>query len=398
MNKKLLSSFLILLTISLGSMAQENGQSGFEFKEISNIPTSSVKNQQSTGTCWCFATISFLETELMRMGKKEFNLSEMFVARNAFVEKGKKYFRFQGKTNFSEGGQAHDVTKMIKKYGIVPEDIYKGNNYGSSYHIHQEMVAELKGILDGLNKNKNKVISTAWERAFAGFIDAYMGETPEHFTYEGKEYTPVSFSQELGLNMNDYVELTSYACYPFYEEVELEIPDNWTHDRYYNLPIDELMEVMNNALTKGYSVAWDGDVSETGFKHRKGLAILPTSDKTEMVNSEMGKWDNMSASEKRQKLFSCKEPVPELKITDEKRQISFDNRKTTDDHLMHLTGLYKDKFGTYYYKVKNSWAEDSNSYGGYLKMSESFARMKTVAIMVHKDAIPKNLRKKLGIK
>ena len=398
MNKKLLSGLLILLTISLGSIAQKTAKPGFDFQEISNIPTSSVKNQQSTGTCWCFATISFLETELMRMGKKEVDLSEMFVARNAFVEKGKKYFRFHGKTNFSEGGQAHDVIKMIKKYGIVPEDIYKGINYGSSYHIHQEMVAELEGILDGLNKNKNRVISTAWERAFTGFIDAYMGDVPEHFTYEGKEYTPKSFSQELGLNMDDYVELTSYSCYPFYEEVELEIPDNWTHDRYYNLPIDELMEVMTNALEKGYSVAWDGDVSEKGFSHGKGLAILPTSDKSEMVNSEMGKWDNMSASEQHQKLFSFEEPVPELKVTDEKRLITFDNRKTTDDHLMHLTGLYKDKFGTYYYKVKNSWAEDSNVYGGYLKMSESFARMKTVAIMVHKDAIPKSLRKKLGIK
>lgn len=395
MKKRLLTGLLLSLSICFSAMAQK-GHEGFGFKEVRNIPTSSVKDQQSTGTCWCFATISFLETELMRMGKKEFDLSEMFVTRNAFIEKGKKYFRFHGKTNFSEGGQAHDVTMLIKRYGIVPEDIYLGHNYGSSYHIHQEMVEELKGILDGLNKNKNNVISTAWERAFTGFVDSYLGEIPETFTYEGKEYTPKSFSNELGLNMDDYVELTSYSCYPFYEEVELEIPDNWTHDRYYNLPIDELMDVMNNALENGYSVAWDGDVSEKGFSHRRGIAVLPTNSKTERVNSEMSKWDSSTPAEKMMMMFA--EPVPELKVTDEKRMVTFNNRKTTDDHLMHMTGLYKDKFGTHFYKIKNSWAANSNDFGGYLMMSDSFVRMKTVAIMVHKDAIPKKLRKKLGIK
>ncbi len=395
MNKKLLAGLLLSLSICFNAVAQY-GHEGFDFKEIKNIPTSSVKNQQSTGTCWCFATISFLETELMRMGKKEIDLSEMFITRNAFIEKGKKYFRFHGKTNFSEGGQAHDVTMLIKKYGIVPEEVYKGNDYGSSYHIHQEMVEELKGILDGLNKNKNKIISTAWERAFIGFIDAYLGEFPKTFSYDGKEYTPKSFSNKLGLNMDDYIELTSFSCYPFYENIELEIPDNWTHDRYFNLPIDELIEVMNYSLNNGYSIVWDGDVSEKGFSHKKGLAILPANNNSEMVNSEMSKWDSMTATQKEQMMFM--EPIPEMKVNDKKRQFTFDNRQTTDDHLMHITGLYKDKLGTLYYNVKNSWAEHSNIFGGYIKMSESFARLKTVAIMVHKDAIPKKLKKKLGIK
>lgn len=381
------------LLIGISVNAQE---SGYQFETIHNVKTTSVKNQQSTGTCWCFATLSFIETELLRTKGKEYDLSEMFVTRNAFVEKGKKYFRFHGKNNFSEGGQAHDVIRMMDKYGIVTEEAYKGLNYGSKYHIHSEMAAELKGILDGLNKNKNRKISTAWEKGFSGFIDSYLGETPKSFTVDNKEYTPKSFYKNLEINSDDYIEITSYSCYPFYEQVELEIPDNWTHDRYYNLPIEDLMAVMNNALENNYSFAWDGDVSEKGFSHRNGLAILPTTKKENMVNSEMSKWDNVSAKDIKEKMF--KEPVPEAKVNDALRQEKFDNRLTTDDHLMHITALHKDQNGTKYYLVKNSWADNSNKLGGYLRMSESYARLHTVAIMIHKDALPKKIAKKLGLR
>jgi len=388
--KILIGAFLLIgLTVN----AQE---SGYQFETIHNVKTTSVKNQQSTGTCWCYATLSFIETELLRTQGKEYDLSEMFVTRNAFIEKGKKYFRFHGKNNFSEGGQAHDVLRMMDKYGIVTEDAYSGLNYGSNYHIHSEMVAELKGILDGLNKNKNRKISTAWERAFTGFIDSYLGEMPKSFTIDNKEYTPKSFYKNLDLNSDDYIEITSYSCYPYYQEVELEIPDNWTHDRYYNLPIDDLMAVMNNALENNYSFAWDGDVSEKGFSHRNGLAILPTTKKENMVNSEMSKWDNVSAKDIKENMF--KEPVPEAKVNDALRQEKFDNRQTTDDHLMHITALLKDQNNTKYYLVKNSWAKNSNKLGGYLRMSESYARLHTVAIMVHKDALPKAIAKKLGLR
>lgn len=393
--KQITQSILICLFLFVGMTANAQ-EKDYKFSEVYNVQTSSVKNQQSTGTCWCFATLSFVETELLRTSKKEYDLSEMFVTRNAFIEKGKRYFRFQGKTNFSEGGQAHDVLQMMDKYGICTEEAYLGLNYGSDYHIHSEMVSELQGILDGLNKNNNKKISTAWEKAFTGFIDAYLGEQPMNFKVDKKEYSPLSFYKSLNFKSDDYIEITSYSSYPYYQEVELEIPDNWTHSRYYNLPIDDLMSIMENALKNNYSFAWDGDVSEKGFSHKNGLAILPTSVKEDMVNSEMSKWDNISDKDIKEKMFT--QPVPEAKVDDSLRQKKFDSRETTDDHLMHITALHKDQNGTKYFLVKNSWADDSNKLGGYLRMSESYARLHTVAILVHKNALTKEIAKKLGIK
>jgi bleomycin hydrolase len=382
---------LLLSGITLKAQETE-----YKFKDVYNVKTTSVKNQQSTGTCWCYATLSFVETELLRTKNKEYDLSEMFVTRNAFLEKGKRYFRFHGKTNFSEGGQAHDVLQMMDKYGICTEEAYLGLNYGSSYHIHSELSAELKGILDGLNKNKNRKISTAWEKGFAGFIDSYLGETPENFKVDNNEYSPMSFYNSLKFNSDDYIEIISYSCYPYHQEVELEIPDNWTHSRYYNLPIDELMEVMENALKNNYSFVWDGDVSEKGFSHKNGLAILPSYIKEDVVNSEICKWDRMSAKDIKDKMFI--QPVPEVKVDDALRQKKFDSRETTDDHLMHITALHKDQNDTKYYLVKNSWADNSNKLGGYLRMSEAYARLHTVAIMVHKKALTRKIAKKLGIR
>ncbi len=389
---------ILLVSISTTVFAQKGGpRSGYNFTTVVDLKTTPVKNQQSVGTCWDYATLSFLESELLRKGKPVYDLAELYVAKNAYFEKGLRYVQFHGKTNFSEGGQAHDVIDMIKKYGIVPEEVYTGLQYGRDFHIHAEMVAALQGILDAVNKNPNRQITPVWTKGFMRYIEAYLGDTPETFTYEGKEYTPQSFAASLDLNLNDYVELTSFQMYPFYEEVELTIPDNWMHARYYNLPIDELMEVMNNALKNGYSVCWDGDVSHNGFSHPNGLAILPTNNPEEMINAEIDKWTTLSARDQERKMQSFESPVPEMRVDDNKRQFTFNNRQTTDDHLMHITGMLKDQNGTIYYKTKNSWGEDRNPFGGYLYMSEPFCRLQTVAIMVHKDAIPKAIRKKLGL-
>ena len=369
---------VLLVSISTAAFAQKSGpRSGYNFTTIVDLKTTPVKNQQSVGTCWDYATLSFLETELLRKGKPVYDLAELYVAKNAYFEKGLRYVQFHGKTNFSEGGQAHDVIDMIKKYGIVPEEAYTGLQYGRDFHIHAEMVAALQGILDAVNKNPNRQITPVWTKGFMRYIEAYLGDSPETFTYEGKEYTPQSFAASLDLNLNDYVELTSYQMYPFYEEVELTIPDNWMHARYYNLPIDEL--------------------SHNGFSHPNGLAILPTNNPEEMINAEIDKWTTLSARDRERKMQSFESPVPEMRVDDNKRQFTFNNRQTTDDHLMHITGMLKDQNGTIYYKTKNSWGEDRNPFGGYLYMSEPFCRLQTVAIMVHKDAIPKAIRKKLGL-
>ena len=389
--------FLALLLMAGIAGAQDGPRSGYKFTTVADVPTTSVKDQQSVGTCWDYATLSFLESELLRMGKPEHDLAEIFVARNAYYEKGVRYVQFHGRNNFSEGGQAHDVIAMIRKYGIVPEEAYIGLNYGHDFHLHAELVAALKGILDGVNANPNKQITPTWTRGFRAYIDSYLGAAPDTFTYQGREYTPHTFAASLGLDLDDYVEITSYEAFPFYRQVELPIPDNWTHDRYYNVPLDDLVAIMRHALENGHTVCWDGDVSHNGFRHDCGLAILPTDNHEEMINSEISKWTALSADEQRDRLNSFTEPVPEMKIDDARRQAAFDSRLTTDDHLMHLTGLLKDQNGTYYYKTKNSWAADSNPFGGYLYMSEPYVRLQTVAIMVHKDAIPKAIRKKLGL-
>lgn len=392
--KKLL---FVSVCIALCSLTLVNAQSkdnkDKKFTTITEVKTTPVKNQQSTGTCWCYATTSFIETELLRMGGPELDLSEMYVVRAAYTQKAKRYFRLHGKGNFSEGGQAHDVFNVMKTKGIVPESVYQGNKYGSSYHIHSEMVNSTKAMIDEIVKNPNKKITPVWLASVNGVLDTYMGELTKTFKYEGKEYTPQSFVEKLGINYDDYVELTSYNHHPYYTAINLEIPDNWSDDLYYNLPVDELMDVINNALNSGYSVCWDGDVSEKGFSHRKGYAVLPALKETDMSNSEIAKWED-GIENKREKLtVNMSEP----KVNQELRQETFDNYETTDDHLMHLTGIVKDQNGTLYYRTKNSWADDSNKFGGYLNMSEAYVRLKTVAIMVHKDALSKDMKKKLGL-
>lgn len=399
--QKLLSLAMIFLMVApVNLMAKKDSkknQEGYKFTVVADVPTSEVKDQQRTGTCWAYAGTSFIETELIRMGQGEIDLSEMYTVRLAYNNKAMRYFRLHGKGNYSEGGQAHDVINVVREYGFVPESIYDGNEYGSDIHIHREMAAVTKGILDAVVRNPNSKITPVWKKALNGVLDIYMGEIPEKYNFKGKEYSPVSFMKSVGFNPDDYVEITSYSHHPFYRAFDLEIPDNWSHDMYYNLPIDELMEVINNALKSGYSVCWDGDVGEKGFSHKKGLAIVPEVDTREMTNAEITKWENLSQSEKDTRLYDFKKPGKEKSVDQAMRQQTFDSYQTTDDHLMHLTAIVKDQNGTLYYKTKNSWNSNSNDFGGYLNMSESYVRLKTVAIMVHKDAIPAPLRAKLGI-
>lgn len=397
MKKNILKLSVVAFFISNAFILQaQNKKSGYEFTPIKQIETTSVKDQGSSGTCWSYATTSFLETELIRLGKGKHDLSEMYFVRLVYPQKAEKYIRYHGLANFGQGGQAHDVTNQIEKYGFVPEAAYTGLNYGTDYHQHGELEKNLKSTLDNSLANKKTYTGKNFY-IFNSILDTYLGKLPKKFEYKGKEYTPPSFAKEMGINPNDYIELTSYTNYPFYKKVELEIPDNWSHDYYYNLPIDELMEVINNAFDKGYSVNWDGDVSSPGFSHSNGVAIVPEDNPKNMEGNERLKWEKLSRREKKQLLFNFDAPKKEKKITQEYRQKTFDNFQTTDDHLMHLVGKAKDQTGTIYYITKNSWAENSNKFGGYLYMSESYIRLNTTAIQVHIDVLPKKIKEKLGL-
>jgi len=362
---------LLFLTINLTAQVEVVPASNYGFEVKENIACTPVKSQDRTGTCWSFSTVSFLESEMIRTGKGNFDLSEMYIVRNIYKDKAMNYVLRQGKAQFSQGSLNHDVMRAFKTNGIMPESAYSGKVGEETKHDHSELAKGLKGYLDGIMESKR--LSTKWMAGFEGILDAYMGEVPENFEYAGKMQTVNNFSKASGLNADDYVELTSYTHHPFYESFVLEIPDNYSNGSYYNVPLTDLQSVVDNAIAKGYSVAWDGDVSEKGFSAREGMAIVPVD-------------------EKREDLY--KNPGKEKSITQSDRQETFLSYSTTDDHLMHLTGTAVDKNGTKYYLIKNSWGEISD-YKGFLYMSEAYFRLKTVGVLVHKDAIPAKLKAKL---
>ncbi len=375
---------LFIFTSVCTAQDKEEKQDRHQFEMIYNVETTPVKNQGRTGTCWNFATQSFLETELLRMGKGAYDLSEMYLVRNIYPLKAEKYIRYHGLTNFGEGGQAHDVLFAMEKFGLVPEEVYPGKTSPDEMHNHSEMVAVLKAVLDAVLNRKGK-ITPHWKEVCESVLDIYLGENPDTFEYNGKKYTPKSFSDELGINPDDYVELTSYSRYPFYEKAVLEVPDNWTNSEYYNVPIDDLMMIIDNAIKNGYSVAWDGDTSEKTFFRKEGYAVIPV---------EEDKKENDKDEDEDAEL----EPEKEKVITQEMREETFETFQTTDDHLMHITGIAKDQAGTKFYYTKNSWGTKKyKKYNGFWYMSEPFVRLKTIAIMVHKDAIPQEIREKLGL-
>ena len=399
MRRNIFQTALLLTAFAVSTVSAQTNDSkpeGYKFAVVKEVKATPVKDQYRAGTCWSYSGLSFIESEVIKNGKGETDLSEMYVVRKAYEEKGMKYFRLHGKLNFGQGGAFHDVTNMIRAYGIVPEDIYRGLNYGEKNHVHGEVDAALKAFLDAIIKNENQMISTAWFAAYKGILDAYFGPVPEKFKVNGKEFTPVSYAKELAINTDDYVCITSFNHHPFYKPFALEIEDNWAWDISYNVPADDMITIIDNAINNGYSIAWGSDVSEKGFSFRNGVAIVPEKNVTEMNNLEMAKWENMSQKEKDKDLYSFDKPGKEKVITQEDRQREFDNYKTTDDHGMHITGIAKDQNGNKYYIVKNSWAE-SNSYKGYFYASEAFVKFKTTDFMVNKKALPEGIRKKLNL-
>jgi len=388
---------IVATSVAAPKKKKEEKKEGYQFTEITRLPDTSVKNQYRSGTCWAFSGLSFIESEMIRMGKSESDLSEMFVVYNTYSDRATKHVRLGGKLNFGPGGAFHDVTNVIRKYGIVPEEVYEGIKYDEPGHTHGEMDAVLDGFVDAVIKNKNKKLTPVWHDAFDGILDAYLGEMPEKFDYKGVEYTPKSFASDyVGFNADDYIEITSYTHHPFYSKFIIEVADNWSWDQVYNVPLNEMMEIMESAVTNGYGLGWASDVSEKGFSFRNGVSIVPETEVKNMADSEIGKWEKMSKAERNKELFSFNGPVAEKKITQELRQEAFDNYLTTDDHGMHIVGLSKDQEGNKYFLVKNSW-DTKNIYKGYFYASFPFVAYKTMSFMVHKDAVPAHIRKKMGL-
>ena len=402
--KKLL--IISILSISFNSFSQSKFEtnkkdSEYKFKVLKDLEATDVQDQGRTSTCWSFSSLSFFESEIIRIKKERHNLSEMFIVRNAYLGKAENYLRMYGTFTFGPGGAFHDIPWVIKRYGIVPEEVYGGLNYGASAHKHSEMEAVIESAVKALAKKpQNGKLTPVWKNGIEGILDAYLGDMPSNiedynFTYKGKKYTPKTFSESLGLNMEDYISLTSFTHHPFYSNFVLEVQDNWALQSSYNLPLDEFMEVMESALMQGYTFAWGADVSEKGFGYRDALAILPEDESTIKKSGKDSKRYNEAGAERISNAFNS--PVKEKLISQKDRQIAFDNQETTDDHGMHVTGLVEDQNGTKYFIVKNSWGE-SNEKDGYFFASFPYVRYKTLNIQVHKDVLSKDLKKKLGIK
>jgi bleomycin hydrolase len=371
--------------------------SEYQFTKLALLDATPVQEQGQTGTCWSFSALSFFESELIRMGTKNPDLlAEMFVVRKAYESKAEKFIRMDGKINFSEGGAFHDIPYVIRNYGIVPLDVYSGLNYGTTSHDHSELFEVLNGGLQGvLTTTKNgKTLTTSWMTALNGILDAYLGKDIKEFDYKGKKYTPKSYAKAIGLNMDDYVSLTSFTNHGMYEKCSLAIPDNWAWGESYNVGLNDMFDACEYAVKNGYSVAWGADVSEKGFSFRNGLGIVPEDPSTIEVSGKDNKNFSNGGADRTSNAFQT--PVKELTITPELRQKGYDQKTTTDDHGMHIVGLYKDQKGTRYFLVKNSWGT-SNYPKGFLYVSENYFKYKTINIYLHKDGVMPSLKKKINL-
>ena len=398
--KKLLSLALISL-LAIGAQAQEAEKKANNkpiFTTIKENPITSIKDQNRSGTCWDYSTISFFESEILKATGKTYDLCESFVANKTYMERAIQVVRFHGDCQFAQGGSAEDVLATMKTHGICPQDAmpFPGSLYGDSLNNFNEFFSLLEPYVAAISKSTAKKISNQWKAGLQGILDAYLGECPEEFTYKGKKYTPKSFVESLGINLDDYVSITSYTHHPFYTAFAVEVQDNWRFPLSYNLPMDEMMQVIDNAIENGYTVAWGGDVSEDGFT-RQGLAYAIDTKKTESLQgSDMARWLKMSTEKKRNLIDSLGCTVPEIVPTQKRRQERFDNWELTDDHGMLIFGVAKDQNGKEYYMVKNSWGE-TGEYKGVWYMTKSFIAANTMDFLINKNAIPKAIRKKLGI-
>ena len=370
---------------------------GWRFTTVDSVAITPVKNQNRSSTCWAFSTLGFLESEVLRTKGKEVSFSPMYVVSKTMMDRATYCVRMYNEPHFAPGGSAYDVVYCMRHYGLVPLEAMPGIRYGwtaaDTLPVHNELDRVAGGYLKGLSGLKK--LSPVWREGLQAIYDTYLGQCPEEFEYEGKRYTPKSFVESLGLKEEDYVSFTSYTHHPFYEPFALEVPDNWRMGQMLNVPLEDLMRIIDNALANGYTIAWAADVSETGFT-RKGIGVVPDEDNgADITGSDMAKWVGMSADKKKEEL--TKKPLPEKTITQQMRQDAYDNWETTDDHGMQIFGTAKDQNGKRYYMVKNSWGTLKSDYKGIWYVSEAFVQYKTLDIMVHKNAVPKDLRKKLGL-
>ncbi len=390
---KKLSILFATICISISSFAQDNlvnslkdnksekAKEKFKFTDVKDLEDSPVKNQGSSGTCWSYSGNSFLESEMLRMGKPFVDISEIFTARCAYIERAKNYVRMHGRIGWGDGAELHDVLEIYKKYGAMPYDQYTGLNYGTTKNKFGEMQAALEGFLQGIVKNPNGKLTKNWLPAFTAVLDAYLGKVPEKFMFQGTEYTPLTFAKQVvEIPVEEYLEIGSFTFAAPYEKTFLMVEDNWSLKEVMNVPMNDLTAIVDNALAKGYTIAWATDVSEKGFSWKNGVAIVPEKDYEEMDEDE------------KKTMFDG--PQKEKYITPELREDAFDNYTSTDDHGMHIIGVAKDQNGKEYYKVKNSWG-DKNDYKGYLYVSKTYFNFKTIAILVHKNVIPAEITKKM---
>lgn len=392
--RKKIAFISILLLAGLGITSAQSNK--YEFTTVKELKITPVKNQNRAGTCWSYSGLGFIESELLRMGKGEYDLSEMFIVNHTYRDKADKFVRMHGHANYSQGGAFQDVTYVMEHYGIVPEEVYVGLEYGEDMHVHSELDKLSTNYLNGVITNPNRKLSPVWKKGFNAIIDGYLGELPTTFTYKGKQYTPKSFSESLGLNYDDFVSITSFTHHPFYTTFPVEIPDNWRWSLSYNVQVNELTEILDNAIMNGYTVGWATDVSEKGF-NRNGIGVLVDLENLETAGSDQAKWIGLSTSEKDAEINKMMEgPVKEMEVTQESRQEGFDNYQTTDDHGMLIYGIAKDQNGKEYYMVKNSWGTNSK-YNGTWYVSKAFVQAKTITLLVNKNSIPQGIRSKLKL-
>ena len=383
MSKSILLGLIVsILTLSLLETKKVNSQENYKFEVIKKLDATPVKAQGNTGTCWVFSTLSMLESELMRMGKGEFDLSEMFIVRQSYIDRAELYAKFHGHLNFGPGAQAWDVLNVIREDGLVPQQVMPGFRVDPGMHNHGEMDAVLESYVSAVIENEGGKLSPVWEEGFEGILDAYLGEYPASFTYSGETYTPENFREFTGIDPDNYLPFTSFSDHDYYTSYVFESPDNWSMEEIYNVPLVDLVELIKESVEKGYTVAWAADVSDPGFRSDAGLAVVPEKSWSEFSQEEL--------------INIFEKPFKQRDISEEMRQNAFDNYSTTDDHLMHITGLAKDQNGTTYFIVKNSWGTD-NPYDGYLYVSEAYVKLRTTSVLLNKATLNTVTKEKLGL-